>query len=99
MSENCFDCVVCQEDHCDEERPEIIYFDDEELDVYRGRTADSYSENEEEEFAYVLHTMRQEEAMDWYRSLRMRGITPPESVRRELLAILRNKNEKKELLS
>lgn len=37
---------------------EIEYYDDEELDTYKGRAADDYSEEEVEQFAEVLYTMK-----------------------------------------
>ena len=53
---------------------EIIYYDDEELDRYRGRTAESYSPEEEEEFREVLMTLLPEDVAGWARSVSMRGL-------------------------
>ena len=53
---------------------EIEYYDDEELDTYKGRAADDYSEEEVEQFAEVLYTMKPEEVAGWNRSLILRGI-------------------------
>ena len=39
----------------------IEYFDDEELDVFSGRTSDSYTDDEADQFSDVLYTMRQDE--------------------------------------
>ena len=63
----------------------IDYFDDEELDRFRGRRADSYSEAEEEEFREVLYTTLTREVGDWLRSLQLRGIELPEGLRDEAL--------------
>lgn len=62
---------------------EPVYFDDEELDAYRGRGSSSYTEIEAAEFAEVMHTMRQEEVKDWLRSLTSRGINLPDSLKDE----------------
>ena len=48
---------------------EIEYYDDEELDTYKGRAADDYSEEEVEQFAEVLYTMKPEEVAGWHRIL------------------------------
>lgn len=64
------------------------YYDDEELDRYAGRPADSYTPEEEEEFRDVLMTMRAEDVAGWSRSLQVRGIAPPVAVRDEILMIV-----------
>lgn len=66
----------------------IEYFDDEELDRYRGREADSYSENEAEDFAEVLHTMRQTEVAEWCRSLNLRGVNLPNQLKDEVIMLI-----------
>ena len=68
------------------ETPE--YFDDEELDRFRGREADAYTTAEEDEFREVLYTMFPREVEDWTRSLDLRGITLPAAVKDEVLLIL-----------
>ena len=68
------------------EEPE--YFDDEELDRFRGRAADAYTAAEEDEFREVLYTMFPREVEDWTHSLDLRGITLPTTVRDEVLLIL-----------
>ena len=65
----------------------IDYFDDEELDRFQGRTADAYTEAEEEEFREVLYTTLPQEVGDWLRSLQLRGIELPESLRDEALML------------
>ncbi len=67
---------------------ELLYYDDEELDTYRGRTADSYTDTEIEEFREVLLTLQPEEIAGWARSITTRGITLPADVRDELLLIV-----------
>lgn len=66
----------------------IEYFDDEELDRFRGRAADSYTTDEEEEFREVLYTTLNREVADWLRSLQLRGIALPESLRDEALMLV-----------
>ncbi len=67
---------------------EIEYYDDEELDAYRGKPSDAYTEEEVEEFRYVLYTMREDEVGGWTRSLQLRGVELPSELRDEVLMIL-----------
>ena len=68
----------------------IEYFDDEELDAYKGRTADSYTDDEAEEFREVLYTMRPEEVKDWNRSLILRGVNLPNQLKDEVIMMIEN---------
>ena len=66
----------------------IEYFDDEELDRYKGRRSDSYTEDETDEFAEVLHTMCQNEVKDWCHSLTLRGIELPDGLKDEVFMLI-----------
>ena len=66
----------------------IEYFDDEELDRFRGRSATEYTDAEEEEFRDVLLTLQPDDIAAWGRSIQLRGIELPEAVREELLLIV-----------
>lgn len=66
----------------------IEYYEDEELDDFRGRASDSYTEQEVERFAEVLYTLRPEEVKGWSRSLTLRGINIPDSLKDELLLMM-----------
>lgn len=67
---------------------DIIYYDDEELDRYRGRPASEYDDREIEEFREILLTMQPDDIAGWARSLMARGIEMPSAVREELLLIV-----------
>ncbi len=67
---------------------EIIYYDDEELDRFRGRGSDSYDDEETEEFRNVLLTLLPDDIAGWGRSIQLRGIELPDDVREELLMIV-----------
>ena len=69
----------------------IEYFDDEELDRFRGRASDGYSPEEEEEFREVLMTTLTREVGDWLRSLELRGISLPDGVKDEALLLMNDK--------
>lgn len=68
--------------------PTIEYYDDEELDAYRGRAEESYTPAETEQFRDVLLTLLPHDIAGWARSLQLRGITLPAAVRDELLLIV-----------
>lgn len=67
---------------------EVIYYDDEELDRYRGTAADDYSDGEIDEFREVLLTLQPHEVAGWLRSLGLRGVEPPAEIRDEGLTIV-----------
>src|SRR5574344_2211230 len=50
---------------------QIEYYDDEELDRYKGVEADAYEEEAIEEFSEVLYTLQEVEVAGWLRSLQL----------------------------
>ena len=64
---------------------EIVYYDDEELDRFRGRSAESYTPEECEAFRDVLLTLLPDDVAGWGRSIQLRGIELPSAVRDEFL--------------
>lgn len=67
---------------------EAEYFEDEELDRYRKRPADSYSDNEVEEFREVFYTILDEEKARWIRSLQLREIEVPNQMKDEIVLVI-----------
>jgi len=67
---------------------QIEYYDDEELDRFRGREGNDYTETETEEFRNVLYTMRSEEVAGWVRSLQLRQVNLPDDVKDEVFLIV-----------
>ena len=67
--------------------PEAVYYDDEELDAFRGRSPESYSPEETEMFRDVMLTLLPDDVAGWGRSLQLRGIEMPELVRDEFLML------------
>lgn len=66
----------------------IEYYDDEELDRFRGRDSEAYEEEEIEEFRNILYTMQEVEVAGWCRSLQLRGIEFPAELKDELFLIV-----------
>lgn len=95
-AECCGQHAVCEKDSLLSAVSENIeYYDDEELDRFRGRDPMSYLAAEEDEFREVLLTMRADEVAGWARSLTLRGVELPAAVREELLLIVAEQRESK----
>lgn len=88
--------VTCEKDSLlPEVSREIEYFDDEELDAFRGREPESYTDEETEQFRDVLLTLLPTDIAPWARSIQLRGISLPMAVREELLMIVAEERAKK----
>lgn len=72
----------------------IEYYDDEELDIYRGTPADGYSEEAIEQFRDILLTLLPSDIAGWAKSIQRRGIELPTPVRDELLMIVSESRSK-----
>ena len=86
--------LVCEKLNLSPQDTEIEYFDDEELDAFKGRDPDSYSETETDIFRDVLLTLPVGEVAAWARSIQLRGIALPSPVRDELLLIVAEERRK-----
>ena len=90
------DCSSCDgtDDKCEQvcmmeaATKDVEYYDDEELDRFRGRESDQYTDEEVEEFATVLYTMQPKEVKGWNRSLILREINLPNQIKDELIAMI-----------
>ncbi|MCM1378163.1 MAG: hypothetical protein NC097_08255 [Clostridium sp.] len=80
--------LICEKSLSPEPGEAIVYFDDEELDRFAGRESDSYVAEEADEFREVMLTMDSAELPAWVRSLQLRDISFPESLRDELFMLL-----------
>ena len=74
-------------------KEEPDYYEDEELDAFRGRPSDAYSPEEVEQFEEVLTTMRPEEVHGWLRSLGLRGVELPNELKDEAFMIVREQSQ------
>lgn len=66
----------------------IVYYDDEELDRHKGRSGDSYTEGETDEFREILVSLPEDEVAGWIRSLQLRDIVFPSDLLSELYLII-----------
>ncbi len=80
---------MCEQDTLLQATDEVIYYDDEELDVLADRDPSDYTEQEYEQIAYVFHTLLDSDIIGWCRSLQLRHIELPSDLRDEALIIVR----------
>ena len=66
----------------------IEYFDDEELDSFKGRPSDSYTPHEVEQFEEVMTTMQPQEVAAWLRSLQLRSVNLPDDLKDEAMLLM-----------
>ena len=66
----------------------IEYYNDEELDRFRGTESDEYTDAEAEEFREVLYTMKEDEVAGWVRSLQLRAVELPDQLKSEVFLIV-----------
>ena len=89
-------CATCngEDTRCEQEcmmeaaTREVEYYDDEELDRFKGRPSDCFTDDEAELFREVLLSMPQSDVKGWNRSLILRGINVPDQIKDELLLMI-----------
>ena len=67
---------------------QIEYYDDEELDEYKGVPADQYTPEQTEQFREIFYTMQETDVAGWNRSLQLRGINLPDELKDEVLLVV-----------
>lgn len=80
--------IVCERESLVPFTDKIEYYDDEELDRFKDREPDSYTDEEIEEWREILLTLRAEEIAGWARSIQLREIPMPQLIRDELFLIV-----------
>lgn len=66
----------------------VEYYEDEDLDRFRGMAADEYEEEMVDEFREVLYTLLDTEVAGWLRSLQLRSIELPDTLKDEAFLIV-----------
>jgi len=91
-SEVASDCCgahdVCEAESLLSSSDEILYYEDEELDRFRGAAQNSFTDDSIEEFREVLYSLKEEEVSAWLKSLQLRSVTLPEIIKEEALMIV-----------
>ncbi len=87
--ECCGKHAVCEKQKLAEARLRSAqYFDDEDLDRFKGRNSDGYTDQEVEEFRYVMYTMQQKEVREWMECLQAREIELPDELKEECYSMM-----------
>lgn len=66
----------------------IEYYDDEELDAYKGTHSNQYTDEQTEEFREIFYTMNANDVPGWCRSLQLRGVELPDQLKDEVLLVV-----------
>lgn len=67
---------------------QIEYYNDEELDRFRGVESADYLPDEIDEFREILYTMKEDEVAGWVRSLQLRAVNLPDELKDEVFLIV-----------
>lgn len=90
----CGQHVVCEKDSLlTGVNQDVLYYEDEELDSYKGVNADEYTDEQIEQFRDVLYTLKEDEVAGWARSIQQREIILPTIIKEELLMIVSEKRK------
>ena len=73
--------AVCERDNLLSTTSQIIYFDDEELDVLTGKMPNSFSTEEMTMLENVFYTLKEQDVAGWLGSLQLRNIQLPNNLR------------------
>ena len=82
---------VCERDSLLSKTNQIVYFDDEELDAFAGKSLADYTESEYRQIEEVFLTLRESDVAGWLRSLQLRNIELPEDLKEQALLIVRER--------
>lgn len=88
LEECCGAHEVCETDILNKMSEEIIYYEDEELDVYRNYEECDYNDDHIDEFREVLYSLKEKEIEPWLRSLELRHIVLPSTIKSEVVFML-----------
>lgn len=81
----CGQHITCEKDSLlSAVSPNIEYYDDEELDKYKGLNADDYSNDDIDIFRDILETLNDDDVAGWVRSLQNRDINIPREILDEI---------------
>ncbi|HQB71253.1 MAG TPA: phospholipase [Bacteroidales bacterium] len=89
----CGQHLVCEKDSLMYQGEEIVYYDDDELDAYKGKAADAYTGAEIKDFEDVFYTLQESDMAGWLRSLQLREINLPLQLRDEALMIVSERRQ------
>jgi hypothetical protein len=96
ISENSACCgahEICEIDNLQIIDTKIEYFDDEELDVLAGISPEKYTKNQINTVSEIFYSMRENDIAPWLRSLQLRNIQLPETIKDAALLVITERRE------
>ncbi len=88
LEECCGAHEVCETDLINKLSEEIIYYEDEELDLYKNFEENDFNDAQIDEFREVLYSLKENEMGGWLRSLELRKIELPSIIKSEVVFML-----------
>ncbi len=85
--------AVCDRDTLLSDSDKAEYFDDEELDALACINPENYTESQQKQLADVFYTLKESDVAAWLRSLQIRRIELPISLRDEALLIVSERRQ------
>lgn len=85
---------VCESDSLLSASDKTEYYNDEELDRFKGTPSSNYTDEAIEEFRDVLYTLKEKEVAGWMKSMQLRCVDLPEIIREEALMIVEERRSK-----
>ncbi len=92
--ECCGQHLVCERETLLQTNAKIEYYDDEELDALAGIPAEQYTAAQAQQIEQVFSTLQEQDVTGWVRSMQLRNIALPETVREEALLIVRERRNR-----
>jgi len=80
--------AVCERESLLTSKPEIVYYEDEELDRLADKNPDEYTEEELADINEVFETLEPKDVAGWLRSLQLRRVALPDEIREEAFMIV-----------
>lgn len=84
---------VCETDTLINYTSKVEYYDDEELDTFKGKSPEEYEDKDLELFESVFYTLKPQDVAGWLRSMQIREIEIPQSIKEEALLIVAERRQ------
>jgi len=86
--------LVCERESLLTTKPEIVYYDDEELDRLANIPTENYSDQDYRDLNEVFSTLQEKDVAGWLRSLQLRNIALPDELKDEALMVVAERRTK-----
>lgn len=92
-SDCCGSHAVCERDTLLSSTDDIVYFDDEELDILSGVAIEDFTDENFAMIEEVFFSLREQDVSGWVRSLQLRNIQLPSDLREQALLIIAERRD------